>query len=129
MQNQKIFDKSFKTRIKIYKYKNIKLTYQGTYELDFIKNFIDKINILNGYRINYISKNGINRVYYSDFYIPSLNLIVEIKSSYTASLDDDLLEKKLATITNGYNYILIMNKNYQEFINLIDINLIENKNK
>ena len=119
IQNEKIFDKSFKTRIKIFRYKNLQLTYQGSYELDFIQNFINKIDISNGPRIKYISKDGVNRVYYSDFYIKSLNLIVEIKSSFTISLDDDLPEKKAAATKNGYDYMMIIDKDYKEFTKLL----------
>jgi hypothetical protein len=119
IQNSDIFNKSFKTRIKIYRYKNTELLYQGSYELDFLENFANKIDIVNGPRIKYISKDGIKRVYYSDFCIPSLNLIVEIKSSFTVMLDSDMLEKKLAVIKNGYNFILILDKNYDEFKNLL----------
>ena len=84
-----------------------------------MEKFTDKIDILNGPRIKYISKEGTKRVYYADFYILSLNLIIEIKSSFIMTLDNDLLEKKLGTIKNGYNYILIIDKNYKEFINLL----------
>jgi uncharacterized C2H2 Zn-finger protein len=119
VQNVDIFNKSFRKRIKIYHYKNTKLSYQGLFELDFLEKFVNKIDIINGPRIKYVSKDGIKRVYYSDFYIPSLNLIVEIKSSFILTLDPDIFEKKLATIKNGYKYILILDKNYNEFNNLI----------
>ena len=54
------------------------LTYQGTFELDFINKYYNKINIQNGMTIKYDE----NKVYYPDFFIPELNLIVEIKSDY-----------------------------------------------
>ena len=59
-----------------------------------------------------------NKVYHSDFYIPSLNLIVEIKSSWTLKLDVDIEEKKKATIANGFEYVMILDKDYS-FFNLI----------
>jgi hypothetical protein len=118
VQNADIFNKSFRKRIKVYHYKDTTLLYQGSYEFDFLEKFANKIDILNGPRIKYIDKNGIKRIYYSDFYIPSLNLIVEIKSSFIILLDSDILEKKAAVIKNGYNYILILDKNYDNFINL-----------
>jgi uncharacterized C2H2 Zn-finger protein len=119
VQNTDIFNKSFKNRIAIYRYKNTNLLYQGSFELDFLEKFSNKIDILNGPRIKYASKDGIKRVYYSDFFIPSLNLIVEIKSSFIVTLDKDIREKEFAAIKNGYNYILILNKNYNEFENLL----------
>lgn len=47
--------------------------------------------------------------YYPDFYIPHLNLIVEVKSEYTAKLRPDLIEKKKqAVLDAGYNYRIMI---------------------
>ena len=101
-QNIEVYNKGLKTRLFIHKYKDTNLTYQGTYELDFLDKFYNKIDIENGPSIKY-NANGKNKVYHSDFYIKSLNLVVEIKSSWTLKLDIDIEEKKKAIISNGFN--------------------------
>ncbi len=113
MQNEKIFNKALKTRRLINKYKNTNLSYQGTYELDFLEKYYNKLDIENGPSIKY-KFNGKNKVYHSDFYIPSKNLIVEIKSSYILTLDIEINEKKKACLKD-YNYICIIDKNYEKF--------------
>jgi len=110
-QNKEIFEKGLKTRRQIYKFKN--LTYQGSYELDFLKKFYDKIDIENGPSVPYLFKKQ-NKVYHSDFFIPSLNLIVEIKSDYILTLDIEINEKRKSCLNLGYNYILIVNKDYEK---------------
>jgi hypothetical protein len=51
-----------------------------------------------------------------DFYIPSLNLIVEIKNSHLAEINKEGIEaKKQATIAAGFNYIMIIDKDYTVF--------------
>ena len=112
-QNLTIFKKGLKTRFLIHKYKDTNLTYQGSYELDFLNNFYDKLDIQNGPSIKY-KVGDKNKVYHSDFYILSLNLIIEIKSMWTLKLDIDIDEKKKATIANDFNYCLILDKNYDE---------------
>jgi len=73
--------------------------------------------MLNAICIKY-TFNGKNKVYHPDFYIPSLNLIVEIKNSYLAEKDKEQIElKKQASINSGFKYIMIINKNYTQFIN------------
>ena len=109
------FEKGLKTRLLIQYYKNTDIIYQGSYELDFLEKYYDKFfDISRGPSIKYNFK-GKKKVYYSDFYIPSLNLVIEIKSSWTLKLDAEIDAKKKATISNGFNYILIVNKNYNDF--------------
>jgi len=119
-QNINIFNKTQKTQLKIKYYKGIR--YQGTYELDFLK-YCDNNNI-----IKYISKpktirynfKNKKRVYYPDFYIEKLNLIVEIKSSYYYDL---MLEKNIAKqnecINQKYNFIFIIDKDYSKIKEII----------
>lgn len=59
--------------------------------------------------------------YFPDFYIPIMNLIIEIKSSWVLGLQgiDINKEKKNFTQQMGYEYIIIIDKNYTEFQNLI----------
>ena len=119
-QITEFFSKSQKTGLKVKDFKSI--SYQGTYELDFLK-YMDNLSILNDVSklstIKYFF-NGKNRVYYPDFYLKKYNLIVEIKSSYyyNISLDKNLAKQK-SCIEQGYNYLFILNKDYSELFLLI----------
>jgi hypothetical protein len=115
-QNPEIFKKTRSSAFKLKNYKN--LTYIGTYELDFLEIFYDKIIIENAKPIDYMFDDK-NKVYFPDYYLPDYNLIVEIKSSYTYEWEKDQNEaKKEAAINNGYDFIFIIDKNYS---NLLDI--------
>jgi len=111
------FHKNFLSRIIIKHYKNTNLTYQGSYEYDFLEKFYKKYpDLKNGPSICY-SK---TKIYHADFYIPKLNLVVEIKNDYLANRDKEEIElKKKATVVNGFNYIMIINKKYNLFKNYI----------
>jgi hypothetical protein len=88
------------------------LFYQGTYEKDFLDKYYDKLEIVKIKEINYIYKSK-NKKYFSDFYLPMFNLIVEIKSTYTyEKYKEQNLKKKQSCIDLGYNFIFIINKNY-----------------
>lgn len=116
MQNKFIFEKALKTGLKVHQFLNTDITYQGSYELDFLENFYDKIDIKDGLSIPYIY-NKKERIYHSDFYIPSKKLIVEIKSTYWNNMHKKLNAIKSASVLDlGYNFILIENKNYDEFM-------------
>jgi hypothetical protein len=117
LQNREIFNKAFKTRILIKKYKNTNLFYQASYEYDFLEKFYTFFpDIENGPSIKYII-NKKNKIYHSDFYIPSLNLVIEIKNHYLLNkYRDEILLKEKATKSLGYNFILIVNKHYKHFI-------------
>lgn len=112
IQNQKFLNKSLKLKIKQY---NDNLYYQGTYELDFLKK-CDELGIIDlvkrGPTIKYDEC-----VYFPDFFIEKYNLIIEVKSTYTYNLRKIKNErKKLACINRGYNYLFIIDKNYNDFI-------------
>jgi len=120
IQNKEIFEKQQKSGYKIKKFKDTNIWYQGTFELDFLKKYYDKYpDIQRGPSIKYVVE-GQNKVYYTDFLIPSLNLIVEIKSSWIIELQglNRIEEKKKAAIIAGFNYIMIVDKNYVELKNL-----------
>jgi predicted nucleic acid-binding Zn ribbon protein len=109
LQNKDILEKGQKSA-KTLKQFNESLWYQGTYELDFLEKYYLKYpDIVRGPSIKY----G-NKIYHPDFYIPSLNLIIEIKSTWTLDKNEEKLKKK-ATITNGFNYIMILDKDYNDF--------------
>lgn len=115
MQDSDIFYKNRKSTYERKLYNMSSLNYQGTYELDFINRYFDKYIIENGITINYNFMN-INSKYYSDFYLPEFNLIVEIKSSWTLNIDKNRnIQKMLESVKCGYNYITIVDKNYDEF--------------
>jgi len=103
-----------KNGFKYYNYKGIKC--QGSYELDFIKNYYDKFtDIKRGPCIKYSFKRK-EHIYHADYYIPSLNLIIEIKNKNLYNRDKNQIKaKKKATISNGFNYIMILEKNYKQF--------------
>ena len=104
----------------MYNYKDTKLTYQGTYELDFIEYcYMNNIEIQNGQRIPYIF-GGVNKKYYADFYLPKFNLIIEIKSIWTYNLAVAQNEaKKQICLDNGYLFMFLFDKNYTEFENFL----------
>lgn len=113
-QNKDVFEKSRKNSLELKKYKNTKLFYQASYEKDFLDKYYNKLNIENGISINYIFNNK-EKVYHSDFYIKEFDLIIEIKSIYwyNEQLEQNIQKEKYSKI--HHNFILIMNKNYDEF--------------
>lgn len=118
MQNSYIFKKTQNSLYGSKKYKNSDINYRSTYELDFL-------NICYKYNINISQlESGIeyeyenmNKIYFPDFYIEELNLIIEIKSSYTYYADlYKNIEKQKSCINKGYNYLFIVDKKYDEFL-------------
>ena len=112
-QNKDIHQKQQISGFKSKTYKNI--FYRGSYELDFLKLCVNKfVDIQSGPSIKYQYKSK-NRIYHSDFIIPSLNLIIECKNSYLFKRDNNIINaKKNACIKQGYNYIIIIDKQYDE---------------
>lgn len=92
------------------------LYYRGSYELDFIEYCIlNEIEIENFKgTIDYFF-DGKNRKYFPDFFIKKLNMVIEIKSSYTYDCEKEQNEaKKEATINNGFDFKFLINKNYKD---------------
>jgi len=127
-QNETIARKRFKNlhKIKNYTLPSNKIIKLKGYEPQFL-DFVFNNNLLNEKDINYSPKrikyfqDNKVRYYYPDFYIPKYNLIVEIKSKYIAKLqtENNLNNKKLGVIEAGYNYCLIIDNNFSNFVNLI----------
>ncbi len=71
-------------------------------------------------RIKYIQDNK-KHYYFPDFYIKPLNLIVEIKSTYILNKQGrkNVEAKKTATIESGYNYVLILDNDFNSLLNFI----------
>ena len=116
MQNKSSFEKQQSSGFNAKKYKNTNIYYRGSYEFDFLEKFYSKHpDIINANSIKYTYKDK-TKIYFPDFYIPSLNLIVECKNSYLKKRDEETLEaKKKATIANDFKYIMIVDKDYSEF--------------
>ncbi|HPI82217.1 MAG TPA: hypothetical protein PK122_03225 [Candidatus Paceibacterota bacterium] len=111
MQNREVFLRNQKSGCCAKNYKD--LYYRGSFELDFLKKYYDKFKIEQGLSIPYIF-NGKNKIYHSDFWIPELNLVVEIKNSYlNKKYRKKNRIKKAAVLAAGYNFIMIINKDYK----------------
>lgn len=111
--------------IKTYYYKDTKLYYQSSYELEFLElceklNIIDKID--NGHSFHYLEKYeecGFRLI--TDFSLD--NYEIEIKSTYILEKQggyDVLNYKKEAVESTGRKYLLILDKNYDEFLNIFN---------
>lgn len=116
-----------------------KLGYTGSYELQFLK-FLDLVMNFNSTDIispapqNFYYKDpeGKERFYFPDFFIPSLNLIIEIKDGgdnpnkhhKIQEVDKKLEKLKDAEMLKQtkFNFVKVSNKDYTGFINyLIDL--------
>jgi hypothetical protein len=119
-QDINIFNRIEKTTLAIKKFKDTNIYYQGSYELDFLNRYYSLYsNITRGPSIKY-EYDGKNKLYFSDFYFSDFNLVIECKSNYFLTKHLDLIKaKELATINSGFNYLMILDKNYNEFNNLI----------
>lgn len=122
MKNTLAYDKYLKSSLKIIKFKGSEIYYQGSYELDFLEKYYEKVKIENGIGIRYQFENT-NHSYMPDFYLPDYNLIVEIKSTYTYNLhlSKNLLKQEYSIIS-GHNFVFIIDKNYEEFKKIISKN-------
>jgi hypothetical protein len=70
-------------------------------------------------KIPYIFENK-KRLYYPDFYIKKLNLLIEIKSTYTFQFEKEKnLIKQQASKDNGYDHIILILNDKGELINEI----------
>jgi len=119
-QNVEIYKKMIRNGYHILNFRDSELYYQGEYELDFLNTYFDKITIKRGNSIKYIFNNK-ECIYHPDFYFEDLNLIIEIKSSYWFDIHKDKnLEKEKICKENGYNFIFILDKDYDIFNKMID---------
>jgi len=102
------------------KYNDTHLHYQGAFEKDYLDKYYNKIDIKNGPTIKYEFEDN-DCIYFSDFYITSKNLIVEIKSDYYYNLHlKRNFNKKEESIKQGYNFIFIIDRNYSEFNEILN---------
>jgi hypothetical protein len=117
MQNIGVFQKQQSSSFKSFKYDGI--NYRGSYELDFLQKY-KNLAILNAPSIKYSIDNK-EFIYFPDFYLPRLNLIIEIKSTWILKKQGvkKVEIKKNATVKKGFNYLMILDKKYNEFEKLI----------
>lgn len=108
------------------------INYTGSYELDFLKLLDFKLKWPSSDIIGpsphtyYYEFEGRKRFYIPDFFIPSKNLELEIKSSARMEKQNEESERKdlekiklMKSCDNLYNYIIIYDRDYREFIELI----------
>jgi len=117
MHNPEIFEKNQKSRFTSKQYTmpsgNTRLV-QG-YEhlaLDFLVELYEESDIItkstNVPKIKYIFEDK-NRVYTPDIYIPSENLIIEVKSTYTYEVNlEKNLAKRQACLNQGYEFMFMI---------------------
>jgi len=87
------------------------IMYQSSYELDFIKYcFENKLKIERGKSFKYYFENK-EHTYHSDFFLPELNLICEVKSNYTLNYDlkRNLVKKECV---KDFNFVFLLEKDY-----------------
>jgi len=120
-KNEDIHKKQQRSGFLSHNYKNTNLYYRGSFELNFLERYYDMFEITNAPTFKYIM-NNISYSYFPDFYIESLNLIIEIKSSWIIKKQNSekIKMKEKTVIEAGYNYILILDKNYASFEKLIN---------
>lgn len=114
-------------RNKLYTMPSGKVIKLRGYEPNFL-DFVFKENILkeediivSPERIRYIC-NGKSHFYYPDFFIPKWNLVVETKSSWILKKQgiDKNTAKEKYTIDNGFKFILIIDNNFSNFLELVN---------
>lgn len=114
-QSPSVFSKQQRGRYEILQFQETNLYYQGSFELDFLEKYYYRLEIVKGISIEY-NYRGNRKKYFSDFFLPYYNLVVEIKSTYTYNLAKyQNIEKCRECLSLGYEYIFIIDKNYDEF--------------
>lgn len=121
LQNRNVFMKSKLSSNQIHKYKEYdNLTYQGSYEYDFLNKYSDIIKIENPNFVIQYEYEKLQHKYHPDFFIDKYNLIIEIKSEYTYNKEiDKNLAKKKFCIDQGYEFLFIINKKYDILDNIL----------
>lgn len=110
--------------------------YSSSYEKDFLELLDNELNITSKeveqcHIIFYITLNGKKRFHIPDYYMSNFNLIINIKDGgdnpnmNTHVQTEGRLRQKLADAAivkdGNYNYIKIVNKEYADFINMIEV--------
>lgn len=111
-----------------------KIPYTGEYEkkfLEFMDNFLQfpSVDIMSPGPTMEYTYNGQKHIYIPDFYILSLNCIIEIKdggdnvnnrqsASMTASREKTIEKERLITSQGVYNYLRLTNNQFEQLIDL-----------
>jgi hypothetical protein len=109
--------------------KKTKTPYTGSYEKDFLE-FLDNYlewdeptDVMGPAPMifDYKDKEGKPRFYIPDYYITSLNLIIEIKASDNKhyrerDIEDEHRKDEVLEKQNKYNYMKILDKDYTKFL-------------
>lgn len=125
----------------LYGEQKVKMMYTGTYELKFLQ-YLDNVlnwpvtDIMapspNTYYYNYVNPEDKyhegKKFYIPDFYIPSLNLEIEIKDQTTThpkflkidKVKEACKDKRMRQLKYKVNYIKINNNNFNEFMKVIE---------
>lgn len=106
------------------KYKNTKLYYQSLYEYRFLE-LCEKLNFLhlidNAPRFQYLEETNGKKYHIPDFKYKN-NYIIEIKSTYWLNRQGGMniiFKKKESVEKQGYKYILLLDENNQDFLDII----------
>ena len=115
-----------------------KIGYTGSYELSFLE-FLDTIMNFDSSDIispsphtYYYTYNGERHFYIPDFFIPSLNLEIEIKDGgdnpnmhgkiqEVDKVKEALKDEVMKSNSNNFNYLKIVNKENQKFFKYLEI--------
>jgi hypothetical protein len=131
MQHPDLFKINSLSRFSIKKYEDTHLYVQSSYEELFVKEFLKKYppnDLSQDLYIKYFYDNKF-RTYHPDFFIKSINTIIEIKSSWTFNenntnkyLENLNYAKRDACIKNGYNFEFLKSKEeIQSYMEKLDI--------
>lgn len=113
MKDPETFDRIMASGLRVRRYpQDTGLTYQGTYELDFLDRYHGRFEILNGVPVEYEFGGGAH-TYYPDFYVPVLNLVVEVKSSHWMKEHRSVNEAKATAVrSSGMLFLFIVDRDY-----------------
>ena len=107
------------------KYKSTELSYQSSYEYDFLE-FCENNNVLHLIRksptFRYLNRES----YHFPDYLYDNKVVIEIKSKWIMNLQggDEIIQEKIISVVDKYQYLLILDKDYYQFEKLIkNINL------
>lgn len=118
---------------KTYTFKDgTEMTCVGNYEYDFLNYCENELSFTpeditpapsSTYLRYYNPQDKRSHIYIPDFYMPKYNLVIEIKDGSKYPLDSKYkaaLKCKAVVKNNKYNYIKIVDENYDDFVKLLD---------
>lgn len=113
---------------------SVKIPYTGSYEMDFLQMMDLKLHwkssdiLAPSPHIFVYQYQGKDHFYIPDFYVPSLNLEVEIKDGGDAKninpdsrAKDEIKDELMRSNSNTFNYIRIEGKDYTEFFKILSV--------